>query len=307
MLCGWRTRSDIPLTSVPTLVFDSENIDIVIGITPGHSPIGRSNGRAVFQHSAEYSLIGIPDVADYEVSGGRQIRIWPSAGATKKDVEIFLFGPAWAALCHQRGLLPLHASAIVTKAGITAFAGHRGAGKSTTAALMGSLGYALVTDDLLPVSFNQNSAPGAWPYLRRLKLQKDSINRLELTPTECVSETLDKKKYFVSPKYVADEKWSRLERLYLLEIDPSVSCASIDRITGAEAVRALVDQTYHFHFIRDSGRFHHHLAFCAKLASEIAVYSLRRPPSFGIGEELAHLIRAHLENSSIRLFGGGAA
>ena len=91
----------------------------------------------------------------------------------QKDIEILLFGPVWAALCHQRGLLPLHASAIVTRGGIAAFAGHRGAGKSTTAALLSLLGYELVTDDVLPVSFNQNSVPGAWPYLRRLKLQSD--------------------------------------------------------------------------------------------------------------------------------------
>src|SRR5262245_41882919 len=35
----------------------------------------------------------------------------------QKDIEIFLFGPVWATLCHQHGMLPLHASAIVTKAG----------------------------------------------------------------------------------------------------------------------------------------------------------------------------------------------
>ena len=107
----------------------------------------------------------------------------------QKDIEIFLFGPVWATLCHQRGMLPLHASAIVTKGGITAFAGHSGAGKSTTAALLSSLEYELIADDILPVSFNHNSVPGAWPYLRRLKLRGDSINQLGLTPTEQVSET----------------------------------------------------------------------------------------------------------------------
>ena len=112
-----------------------------------------------------------------------------------------------------------------------------------------------------------------------------------------MSETLDKEKYFVRPKYAADDKWSRLERLYLLEIDPTASRVSIDRITGAEAVRALIDQTYHFHFILGSGRFRDHLAFCTQLASKIAVYRLRRSPSFGVGKELGSLICAHLENA----------
>jgi hypothetical protein len=296
MLCGWLTRSDIPLTSVPTLVPAGESVDVLIEIVSGHSPIAKNGRWVVFEHSAECSFIGIQGVADFEVREGRQIRIWPAAGATQKDVEIILSGPAWATLCHQRGMLPLHASAIVTKEGIAAFAGRSGAGKSTTAALLSSLGYDLVADDILPISFNRNSVPGAWPYLRRLKLHDEPIIELGLTPTETVGDKLDKKKYFVRPKRAGDDKWSRLGRLYLLEIDSSDSRASIDRIDGAEAVRALVDQTYHFSFILGSGRFRDHLAFCAQLASKIAIYRLRRPPSFGLGNELGSLICAHLED-----------
>jgi hypothetical protein len=300
MLCGWHTHSDIPLTNLPTSVRGNESINIFIQIAPGNSPIAESPNRsdwALFEHSTERSLIRIEDIADFEVSGGHRISVWPAARAAKKDIELFLFGPVWATLCHQRGMLPLHASAIVTKRGITAFAGHSGAGKSTIAALMGSFGYELVTDDILPVSFSQNSVPGAWPYLRRLKLRGDPIIQLALTPTEPVSETLDKGKYFVRPEFAADDKWSRLERLYLLEIDPTASSASIDRITGTEAVHVIIEQTYHFRFILGSGRFRDHLAFCAYLASKVAVYRLRRPPSFSIEKELGFLMRAHLEDA----------
>jgi hypothetical protein len=292
-LCGWHTRSDIPLTNVPTSC-DGKSIDIVIQIAPGHSPIAKTDGLTFFEHSADCSFIGIENVADFEVSGGRQIRVWPVASATRKDVEIFLCGPVWAALCHQRGLLPLHASAIVSSGAITAFAGHRGAGKSTTAALMASLGYELVTDDILPIGFNQNSVPGAWPYLRRLKLRSDSINELALTLTEPVSETLDKDKYFVVPKRVADDKWGRLERVYLLDSNSTASNVSIERVTGAEAVRTLIDQTYHFQFILGSCRLRDHLALCAHLASKVAIYRLRRSSCAGI--ELGSYIRAHLED-----------
>jgi len=300
MLCGWRTRSEIPLTGVPTSVHGSESVDVFIQIAPGHSPIAQNGGRGVFEHSAECSLIRMEGVADFEIRGGRQIRVWPAAGATQKDIEIILSGPAWATLCHQRGMLPLHASAIVTKRGITAFAGHSGAGKSTTAALLNSLGYELVADDILPVSFNTNSVPGAWPYLRRLKLQGEPIIQLGLTPTERVGEKLDKEKYFVRPKCAGDDKWSRLERLYLLEIDPTDLRVSIDRIAGAEAVRALIDQTYHFNFILGRGRLRDHLAFCTQLASKIDVYRLRRPRSFGAEKELGSLICAHLEDGKWR-------
>ena len=73
------------------------------------------------------------------------------------------------------------------------------------AALMGSLGYALVADDIVPVSFREGSPPGAWPFLRRLKLQLDPIVQLALPSTELVSETFDNRKYFVSPKITAED------------------------------------------------------------------------------------------------------
>ena len=126
MLCGWRTHSEIPLTSVPTLVSGVGGLDVMIRTATDHSPIAKSSDQYIFRHSAECSFIRIEGVADFEISGGRQICVWPAAGAKQKDIEIFLFGQAWATLCHQRGILPLHASAVVTGRSITAFAGQIG-------------------------------------------------------------------------------------------------------------------------------------------------------------------------------------
>jgi hypothetical protein len=112
-LCGWKTRSEIPLTGVPTSSGAGSTVDILIQIAPGHSPITTKQEGLVLEHSVECSRIRIEAVADFEVYRGQQISVWPAAGATQKDIEIFLFGPVWATLCYQRGLLPLHASAIL--------------------------------------------------------------------------------------------------------------------------------------------------------------------------------------------------
>ena len=298
LLCGWRTLSDLPLTSVPEVVFRSAAIDVLIQIAPECSPIAKKKQPFVFQHSLERSLIRIENVADFEVTVGRQIRVWPAERSTLKDIEIYLFGPVWATLCHQRRILPLHASAIVTRDGITAFAGHSGVGKSFLAASMSSRGCRLVTDDILPISLNQNSVPGAWPYLRRLKLKSDSISAFALTAIEPVSERFDKTKYFVLPKFLAKDEWSALNRLYLLEVDPTVSRVEFDQLVGADAVRALVDQTYHFNFIVGSRRFGEHLAFCTQLASKIGVYRVRRSASLDTGRELGSFICTHLDKKS---------
>jgi hypothetical protein len=260
--------------------------------------LGERETRFVFQHSEEYSLIGIRDVADYEIKDGRQISVWPAPGVALKDVEIYLFGQAWASLCHQRRALPLHASAIVTGEGITAFAGHSGAGKSTTGGLLHALGYELIADDILPVSFNQESIAGAWPYLRRLKLHRDPIGQLALPPSEVVSERLDAEKYFVRPKFTGGDKWRPLERLYLLDYVDSGSRPYVEQLTGADAVRAIVDQTYLFNYILGTRQFGDHLALCSRVAAGIRVFRLCRPKlTLGeAGKELGSLIRAHIED-----------
>src|SRR5262245_25680626 len=294
VLCGWQVRSDLPLTAIPTQQRAGESVDVRIEIAQSASPMAACTQPYVFQHSAAQSLIKIGQIAEYEVSEGRRIRVWPTPGATLKDAEIFLLGPAWASLCHQRGLLPLHASAIRTGHGLVAFCGHSGAGKSTTAAVMVTSGYELVADDVLPISMNQDGSPGAWPYLRRMKLCSQSIAQLALSPVAVVSTRLDPEKNFVRPQLAAADEWGRLERIYLLETGPGASRA-IDRLIGAEAVRALVDQTYHFQFVRMSGRFREHLEMCAHIASRVPIHRLPRFAGLGTENRLAAVIRAHLD------------
>src|SRR5262245_59807125 len=81
MLCGWRTLSEIPLTGVPRLVNDVSNVDVTIHIATGHPPLAKSTGRFVFRHTTQCSLVRIEGVADFEITDGRQIRVWPAAGA----------------------------------------------------------------------------------------------------------------------------------------------------------------------------------------------------------------------------------
>jgi hypothetical protein len=298
MLCGWYTRCDLPLRGFKKIAANSADVDVLIEIARGLSPIARDAGPVVVQHSLERSLIRILNAADFEITMGRQIRIWPAIGSTQKDIEIYLFGPVWASLCHQRRILPLHASAILSGSGIAAFVGHSGSGKSSLAASMSTLNYKLTADDILPISFNRDEVPGAWPYLRRLKLKSNSISELSLKAIEPVSERLDKTKYFVLPKYSAEDAWNRLHRLYLLEIDPTETGVKIDQLNGADAVRVLIDQTYHFDFILGTRRFGDHLALCAQLASKIAIYRVRRSPHLVGGRELGSFVQSHLENKS---------
>jgi hypothetical protein len=113
-----------------------------------------------------------------------------------------------------------------------------------------------------------------------------------------VSETLDTGKYFVRPKRTGDDKWRELERLYLLDNDVTGSRIPIEQVTGADAVRVLIDQTYHMNFVFGTRRFGDHLRFCARLASKILIYRLRWPQLNHAGKKFGTLICTHLESGA---------
>ena len=62
-------------------------------------------------------------------------------------------------------------------------------------------------------------------------------------------------------------------------------------------MRALIDQTYHFDFILGTRQFGEHLAFCARLASKIAIYRLRWTPLSASTGEFGSIIHQHLEGA----------
>ena len=86
----------------------------------------------------------------------------------------------------------------------------------------------------------------------------------------------------------------KLERLYLLEVDPNSPGISIDRIAGIDAIRVLIDQTYHFPYLRGSARLREHLELCVRLASKLRVYRVRRPPSFSTEGEFGEFLCTHI-------------
>ena len=113
--------------------------------------------------------------ARYLIRGGRQIVIAPKAGSSDRDIRSYLLGSAIGAICHQRGLLPLHANAVEVDGRAIAFAGPSGAGKSTLAAYFRNSGRRLLCDDVCVISFNSAGQPLAWPGIPRIKLWSDAL------------------------------------------------------------------------------------------------------------------------------------
>jgi hypothetical protein len=82
------------------------------------------------------------------------------------------------ALLRQRGLVVLHANAVVTPRGVVAIAGPSGAGKSTTLAALLDRGCAMLADDLTALSCTPDGFIEVLPGAARVRLTEAAVNGL---------------------------------------------------------------------------------------------------------------------------------
>lgn len=105
------------------------------------------------------------------------------------DAAVYLLGPVLGFVLRLRGVVPLHASAVMIGGRGVAFVGDAWTGKSTTAAAFASLGYPVLSDDLLPI-VETNETIVVYPSHPRITMWPDSARALfggaelpQLTPT----------------------------------------------------------------------------------------------------------------------------
>jgi hypothetical protein len=84
------------------------------------------------------------------------------------DATVYLLGPILGFILRLRGVLCLHASAVVVDSRAVALVGPAGAGKSTTAGAFAAAGHAVLSDDLVALRTVGDSwiAQPAYPHLR---------------------------------------------------------------------------------------------------------------------------------------------
>jgi hypothetical protein len=120
--------------------------------------------------------LDIPDLARYSVEEGKRIVIEPLAGSTQDKIRLFLLGSTMGALLYQRGLFPLHGSAVETPWGVMIFVGAQGSGKSTLAAEFHRMGYRLLSDDVCAIEQTPDGFM-VLPALAQLRLCADAFGR----------------------------------------------------------------------------------------------------------------------------------
>lgn len=101
---------------------------------------------------------------------------WPKP-YTVDDAMVYLLGPVFAYALRARGVLSLHASAVVIDGRAAAFCGVGGSGKSTLAAAFAAAGHGVLSDDVLALR-ELAGVTTAFPAYAYLRVWDDSARAL---------------------------------------------------------------------------------------------------------------------------------
>jgi hypothetical protein len=295
----FRLRSEIRLDELtPANEADARPlVDVRLGRVP-EVLAGSPPPKLGIQIADDAVLLTVAGTARFLVRGGCEIVVDPAPGGSERNVRLFLLGSALGILTHRRGLLPLHANAVVADGGAYAFGGHSGAGKSTLAAHFAREGFEILCDDVCAISFAGDGMPLAWPGLPRLKLWGDAARAFghDSTALDRAIEGLDK--YHVPLAGAGATRAVPFRRLYLLARTAPGQAPGIFRLHGQRAMAIVMEHTYRNGYLGPMGLAAQHFRLCAKLMQEVEVYEARRDWGYEVFDREAEVFGRHIREAA---------
>src|ERR1035438_946633 len=85
--------------------------DVVIRVEPPGSTESTGSTQPSLATAGEFNL-HVPRVGHFHVRDGREIHVKPLAGTEPERIRPWLLGSVWGALCYQRDMFIVHASAV---------------------------------------------------------------------------------------------------------------------------------------------------------------------------------------------------
>ena len=286
-LCGWRVRSAFALPELPLWAgAEAAQVDLRIleaGV-PEQLEGAIPSGRALSIVDDGSVLLNVPGVVRMLIRDGREVAV--EVLEPGEDWKLYLLGTTLGVLCHQRGLLPLHASAIGVNGRTVAIAGRSGAGKSTLALHLAGRGHVLQADD---VTVLRSAAKGleVLPALPRMKLWRGSLDAAGVDAATLRRVRQGVEKFYLEPPTAFDLSPSPLQAVILLAETEQPSLARLEPKQALAAVRPHVYRPRPGALLQGRQRL---FTQAAELVSSTAVFLLGRPKRFEALPAIAALV-----------------
>ncbi|WP_439814692.1 hypothetical protein [Zavarzinia sp. CC-PAN008] len=290
---GLVIQADLEL---PEIAEAAEHSDAAADVTVSLAPAAPC-ASVRFAPAGRGAAFALEGLGHFLITRGA-IVVTPVPGVSWRNLRLHLLGSALGALCYLRGLLPLHANAIVAAGQAIAFAGPSGAGKSTLAAHFQRSGYPILCDDVCVISFDADGRPWAWPGLPRIKLWADAALSLGHDPAtlEPVHDSLAK---YQLPLQVAVKGGPHpLRRIYILDRAETGAAPGQHRLSGREAFSTLFAQCYRNQFVAPLGLQQALFRQVTGALRHMDMYRAQRAWGFDVLEHEARRIGDHFADAS---------
>ncbi len=224
---------------------------------------------------------------------GREIHMQRIPFVDDDEVRYVFLTIVMTAILLQRGVLPMHASAVATPKGAFLFVGRSGAGKSTLAAELVRRHYLMQGDDITPIDLTAGSHPQVVAGFPQLKLCLDAAARLE-QPTQDVPRVRPKEDKLSVLKHSQFRRTpADLRGIVLLE-PADVTEIEIRTLKNQEKLQTLIEYTFNQSFLDGLKRRATHFRQVVAVGNAVEVFAVRRPRTGFRLQELADCIEAEL-------------
>lgn len=247
-----------------------------------------------FQANARELLLWIDGLARFHAADGRAITIERQNGGSEIDLRAFLLGPVFAAILHQRAVLPLHASAIERDGRAVLFVGPSGAGKSTLAAAFAQRGHRLLADDVAAIVM-EDGRPMVLPGYPQLKLWSDGLARIGASAEALPRVESRREKFGLAVPENHCGAPLPLERAYVLQPSADARAVELEELRGMHKLTPLLGNTYRTVFLGEAEGKIPNFERCADVARAAAVVRVARPAAGDTVAELVERIAGDLE------------
>jgi len=276
---------------IPELLASAGNPDVSIRIGKTPAQINHIIKKGVrYQAGKDEFLLETDRIAKFYIKNGTEIIVEPYKEKVDKEVRLFLLGSAFGALFLQRGLLPIHGSAIRFGHSTSIFTGLSGAGKSSIAAFFVQQGYQILADDISVINYSLQVEPG----FPGMKIWKDVLEKLGIATDSLSSIRPDIQKY----KYGVEKNFCTqplpVNNIFIIHPKNTPGFES-EELTGIEKFNALKNNTFRYRFVEGLQKQQEHFTVINRLLKQVKVYRIKRPQAPVMLKEFADFLQENFD------------
>ncbi|MEH7076438.1 aldolase [Neobacillus drentensis] len=297
---GFSVRSKISFPELLIVENNSDSIDIEIELKDlSNLWLELSDSKSTLVMNEMLVMFKVADTAIFLIEKGKRITVSPINQYKEDIIRLYLLGSCMGAVLMQRGILPLHGSAVAINGKAYAIIGDSGAGKSTLASAFLHKGYQLLTDDVIGIYFTKENEPMVIPSYPQQKLWQNSLDEFGINNRELRPIYQRETKFAIPIKNQFSSIPLPLSGLFELVITEKED-VELKQIEGLYRLQTLLIHTYRNLLIKNLGLTNWHFTNSTKIVNQINMYQLQRPKKKFTANELVLQILSCIKKENER-------